>query len=127
MSGIQEGKLALVIGARSPEGRAQLVGKSVTVHQILNGADAVYNPQQEGYVFVSHVNHNGRIGHFNCGSDMDELAIVYSEGFVTDGDLLDMGYALIATKFLLPLDDDSFDFESEKQREVVYALPNKMG
>lgn len=125
MSGIQEGKLALVIGARTPEGRAQLVGKSVIVDQILNGADAVYNPEQEGYVFVSHINHNGRISHFNCGEDMDELAIIYSEGFVTgQGDMLDIGYALIATKFLLPLDDDSFDFESEKQREVIYALPH---
>lgn len=124
MSGIQEGNLALVIGARSPEGRAQLVGKSVTVNQILDGGDSVYHPQQEGYVFTSRINHNGRIGHFNCGEDMDELAIIYSEGFVTDGDLLDMGYALIATKFLLPLDGGKFDFESEKQQEVVYALPH---
>lgn len=124
MSGIQEGKLALVIGARTPEGRAQLVGKSVIVDQILNGFDAQFDPEQNAYVFPTVVRHNGRVMFVNCGADMDELCIIYCEGFVSNNDQLNAGYALVATKFLLPLDDDSFDFESEKQREVIHALPH---
>lgn len=127
MSDIQEGKLALVIGARTPEGRSRLVGKSVIVDQILNGFDAQFDPEQSAFVFPAVVRHNGQLMFVNCGADMDEVAIIYSEGYISDCEMLDAGYALIATKFLLPLDDDSFDFESEKQNEIIYALTNQEG